>query len=194
MDSQLTVGKARESKHCSKQRLGRNRNFLNLKVHHFFWCSHMFLKTQVGIICFHFGDRESKRFADGEQDICSCACWAVLRVSMFADNRVALYLRTCPPWCSQSSWDQSVVLTLPFNLKGKGAYFLVLVVCFLGLSNNIGEMPWNMSQTRKFSYMFETKRDILEVILCYVVCFRTYNYWYFLSLITGYRHLFQFEN
>lgn len=154
----------------------------------------MFLKTQVDIICFHFGDWESERFADGEQGICSCARWAALGVSMFADSRVALYLRTCPPWCSRSCWDQSVVLTLPFNLKGKGLYFLVLVVCFLGLANNIGEMPWNMAQNRKFSCVFETKRDILEVILCLVVCFRTSNYWYFLSLNTGFRHFFQFEN
>lgn len=30
MDSQLTVGKARESKHWSKQRLGQNCNFLKI--------------------------------------------------------------------------------------------------------------------------------------------------------------------
>lgn len=60
---------------------------------------------------------------------------------MFADSHVALYLRTCHPWCSWSCWDQSVVLALPFTLKRKGLCFLVLVVCFLGLVNNVGEMP-----------------------------------------------------
>lgn len=48
-----------------------------------------------------------------------------------------------------------------------------------------------MAQNRKLNCMFETKRDILVVILYLIVCLRTFNYWYVLSLITDFRYFFK---